>query len=660
VKIKSVRIRNFRSFQDETIEFDAYTCLVGPNGAGKSNVLCALNVFFREESGSSTDLTELQREDFHKGNIDEPVVITVTFDDLSVEAQKDFENYFRQKQLVISAIATFNASTEKAPVVQRGQRKVIRDFLPFFAEKKDTIEAVKDAYVQLQKKYPDLPDARTKPKIQEALRQFEEAHPELTDLEWSDDQFYGFSKGTNRLAQHIQWVYAPAVKDAVSEQAEGKDTALGRLLARTVRSRVNFKDPLDALRKQTGEAYAQLLHDQQATLDDVSKSLGDRLTEWSHPGVRLKLKWQEKHVSIEEPFAQIVAGEGRFDGGLPRFGHGLQRSYILALLQELSRTSTGTQPTLLLGIEEPELYQHPPQCRHLSTVLQDLAEHGAQVIATTHSPYFVAGDMFESVRIVQKLQAESVSVVRQVSPKRIRERLAAVTGHGWVANADAALTKLHQSLQPSVNEMFFTPQLVLCEGLEDVAYILTYLSLMGRVRDARRVGCHFVPTGGKNHLIVPLAIAKQLEIPTFVVFDADSHTDDKDGRREKQRKDNSAILKLCGYDGAEPLPAATLWKCDAVMWTTEIGRVVSADFQADELDRYREAARTRYDNAGDLEKNSLFIAEWLRLAWHDGKKSSSLLRLCESILARAALPVIPATADVAPKHKAPNTASVKI
>ncbi len=659
MKIKSVRIQNFRSFEDETIEFDDYTCLVGPNGAGKSNVLCALNVFFREESGSSTDLTELQREDFHKGNTDQPVVVTVTFGDLSVEAQKDFENYFRHGELAVSAVAKFDVKTGKAPVVQHGQRKVIKDFMPFFAEKKDATEP-KDAYAQLRLKYTDLPEAKAKAKIQEALRIYEAAHPELTTLEWSDDEFYGFTKGKNRLRPYLQWVYVPAVKDAMSEHAEAKNTALARLLSRTVRSRVNFREPLDALREKTSDEYTALLQGQQASLDDVSKSLSQRLSEWAHPGARLKLEWQEKAVSIEEPYAQIVAGEGHFDGSLPRFGHGLQRAYIVALLQELAQSSDATQPVLMLGIEEPELYQHPPQCRHLSTVLQELAENGAQVIATTHSPFFVAGDMFEKVRLVQKPQVDSVSVVRQVSSKRLRERLAEVTGHAWVANADAALAKLHQSLQPSVNEMFFAPQLVLCEGLEDVAYILTYLSLMGRIRDARRVGCHLVPTGGKNHLIVPLAIAKQLEIPTFVVFDADSHTEDKGGRREKQRKDNSAILKLCGYDGEEPLPAATFWKCDAVMWTTEIGRVVSADFQADELARYREAARTRYDNAGDLEKNSLFIAEWLHLAWHNGKKSSSLLRLCESILARAGLPVTSATADVAPKHKAPKTASVDI
>lgn len=35
MKLSKLRIENFRSFKDETIHFDDYTCLVGANGAGK-------------------------------------------------------------------------------------------------------------------------------------------------------------------------------------------------------------------------------------------------------------------------------------------------------------------------------------------------------------------------------------------------------------------------------------------------------------------------------------------------------------------------------------------------------------------------------------------------------------------------------------------------
>ena len=72
-----------------------------------------------------------------------------------------------------------------------------------------------------------------------ALREYEAARSDECELIPSEDQFYGFSKGANRLAK-LQWVYVPAVKDATSEQVEARNSALGKLLARTVRSKTNF------------------------------------------------------------------------------------------------------------------------------------------------------------------------------------------------------------------------------------------------------------------------------------------------------------------------------------------------------------------------------------------------------------------------------------
>ena len=96
MRIESIRIENFRSFEDATVPFNKYACLVGPNGAGKSTVLTALNVFFRETENLPTDLSQLEQEDFHCKDTEALIRITVTFCDLSEEAQDDFSNYVRQ------------------------------------------------------------------------------------------------------------------------------------------------------------------------------------------------------------------------------------------------------------------------------------------------------------------------------------------------------------------------------------------------------------------------------------------------------------------------------------------------------------------------------------------------------------------------------------
>lgn len=47
MKLKNIRIRNFRTIQDETyLELDDYATIVGPNNSGKTNILKAIQIFF--------------------------------------------------------------------------------------------------------------------------------------------------------------------------------------------------------------------------------------------------------------------------------------------------------------------------------------------------------------------------------------------------------------------------------------------------------------------------------------------------------------------------------------------------------------------------------------------------------------------------------------
>lgn len=547
-----------------------------------------------------------------------------------------FADYVRQDQLVVSTVATFDAATGKAQVKQYGQRLAMRAFAPFFeaADAGRKVADLKEIYSGLREAHPDLPAPGTKDAMLQALREYEAARPDECELISSEDQFYGFSKGTNRLAKHIQWVCVPAVKDATSEQVEVRNSALGKLLARTVRSKTNFDETVKALRATMQQQYQTLLDENQNVLDDISTALRTRLSEWAHPDARLRLQWKqdpEKSVRVEEPWAHILAGEGEFEGELARFGHGLQRSYLLALLQELAGTEAEGAPTLVLACEEPELYQHPPQARHLASVLHKLSRGNSQVIVCTHNPLFVSGEGFEDVRMVRKEQGEQCSAVSHMTFTEIGAAVAAATGEQPIKPA-GALAKVHQALQPGLNEMFFTRRLVLVEGLEDVAYILAYLNLLDRSDDYRRFGCHIVPANGKSELLQPIVIARHMRIPTYLVFDSDAEKADKNGSKAKHERDNKALLALVGNPGADPMPTATARGAGFTMWQSDIGAVVEAEIGAADWATFRAEADKRYGHAGGLRKNSLHIGASLAFAWEAGKRSASLENLCADIL----------------------------
>src|SRR5260221_10038482 len=103
MKIKQLRIQNFRAIKNEKINFDDYVCLIGPNGSGKSTILNALNLFFRETASAATNLINLQEEDFHGKNTKEDIVITVSFDELNDSEKEALKDYYRAGELIVSS-----------------------------------------------------------------------------------------------------------------------------------------------------------------------------------------------------------------------------------------------------------------------------------------------------------------------------------------------------------------------------------------------------------------------------------------------------------------------------------------------------------------------------------------------------------------------------
>src|SRR5690554_6286409 len=155
MKIETLRIENFRAFKDETIEFDDYTSFVGPNGVGKSTVFHALNLFFRQSKDSQTDLLKLSTNDFHHFNTGEPIKITVTFSSLSDQAKENLADYVRQDKLIITAVANYDTTSEKAEVKQFGNRLGMEEFRKFFEADKSGAKAaeLKEIFSEFREKY---------------------------------------------------------------------------------------------------------------------------------------------------------------------------------------------------------------------------------------------------------------------------------------------------------------------------------------------------------------------------------------------------------------------------------------------------------------------------------------------------------------------------
>lgn len=636
MKITSLRLENFRAFEDQTITFNDYTCLVGPNGGGKSTILTALNIIFRHMPDSTTNVATLDVEDFHHKNTEKPVRLTVTFEGLSAEARRDFSNYYRNGKLTVTAEAKWNGSS--APVKHYGQREGIADFAKFFAAEGDgvKVEELKQLYAEARVNHIELPAPSTKAGMIAALRDFESKHPEQQVPMLSEDQFYGVTRGKNLLEKYVQWIFVPAVKDVSGEEFERKATALGLILERTVRAKLPFSEPLNALRKRSMKEYSEILKKNEYALSALSKSLQSKLQEWAHPNATLRLEWHNdatKSVTVADPLARMITGEGTFEGQIAKFGHGLQRSLLLALLQELATSDRAVGPRLLLGCEEPELYQHPPQVKHFASVFNQLVQKGSQVLVCTHNPQFIRGEGFGDVRLSRISGRPAKAAVREVRMEKLAARIETATGKRPRA-LEGSFIKIAQVLQPTINEMFFTHVLILVEGLSDAAYITGYLTLTDRWDAFRQFGCHIVACDGKPAIVQPLAIAKEMNIPVFTVCDCDKDNCGNETKRQMHERDNKAILRLCAKDDSIPFPNDPFWSSDLVMWPSEIEKIVSDDVGKEKWIALQQKVRVEHDinDVGNLDKNATFIRLVLAQAWEDGIKIPSLEKLCGAIL----------------------------
>ena len=633
MKIEKIRIVNFRSYLDQEITLGEYCCLVGSNGAGKSNVFNALNVFFRQYRDSKTDLSKLTEADFHHKNTSEPIEITVTFSELSEEAKESMSDYVRHDRLIVTAKAEYDESTGKAEVKQFGNRLVIEEFRAWFeAEKnKSSVANLKEIYASVTNTYTELPTATTKAAMVEALREYENKNPDKCSLAQSEDQFYGVSKGTNRLAPHIQWVFIPASKDLTEEAQESKNSALGMLLSRAVRAKVDFASGIQKIRASIVKEYEEMLSLNQSALEELSKSLEKKLRVWSNPGVSAQIQWQhdsDKSIKVEEPLAHLQICEKGFEAELSRFGHGMQRSYMLTLLQELAEIDDSNSPTLVMAIEEPELYQHPPQAKYLSRVLQDLSKDNSQILVCTHSPYFIPGDRFDCVHIVRETGTPAHSESMSISYHALTELLMAC-GETFMRE-QGVLAKLYPALRPEISEMFFCQKLILVEGLEDVAYLNCYIELMGVADEFRKGGFHIVPFGGKSEIVKPLAIARLLNIPAFVVCDADTGETRPD-RMNKHKKDNGIIVKLLRLEDSLSWPNEDVLNDCLCLWKTNITETIQEELGEGWIN-FKEQARNHYGCVASLQKNPLAVSRALESAWENELRSSRLMSVIQKIL----------------------------
>lgn len=565
MRLAKVRIRSYRCLKDLEVSLDDYTALIGPNGSGKASVLYALDWFL---NGGP-----LSEEDIHRvaGNpAATDIDVAVTFADLDSEDRRVLESYGRGTFAYFRR--TWSSATGKEKMIGNSRQG------PGFSKVRSQtrIGELRSEYAALRTAFPDLATVTIKEEILTELTRWENDPANADQLEEVPEadatHMFGFN-GEHTLAKRVRLVLVPAATDIVSQVGTaGRGSALSDLIGSLM------SEAVTAARSSWEERFAGQI---QELADEIKRGVADS-TAAQADRVNERLKDLVPNAKIEftaDAPSWSLKGDGSLntdviiDGmrnDVSRQGHGVQRAVMIAMLQALVPDSQSIDqvrgeddvtteiapatpaerdalPSLIVGIEEPEIYQHPVRARNFARVLSRLAERAkTQVFIATHSPYFVTPEQFTALRCFAL--ADGATTISSTTLGEV------------VADAgapDPQVTRaVEKQLPRTFSEGFFADAVVFVEGDTDRVIYEVIADRAGQALDS--AGIAVLAMGGKENMHIPFVILRKLGIPAYVVADCDAlgaarrHSGDKAKEEGAETSHKKATETLMSW-----LPAST-------------------------------------------------------------------------------------------------------
>lgn len=590
MRLKWVRIRNYRACRDVTVDIGSMHALVGANGAGKSTILRALDFLFNPSKAKLDD------EAFWNGHTESPVWIEALFDELTEEELKDdrLKPYLKpDKTFHIARSARLGggandddgATPEDSitigqhycrPVpVQRWLREpeISTKSIEEWWKGQDQLVAHGNSFAEFV-----APDGK-KPQVgvwKEKARQFISLHLAADDLEeiWVDNPqgYAGVLKGT---LPH--YVFVPAVRDVSEEAKATKTNPFGRLLYSilvgiTEDQRAELDSSIGGLARRLNRTGGE---DRFCTVTETEKRLNELLGKYMPCDLEIEFQSPTLEMILSDPLVFVDDG---FRNVVSNKGHGLQRAVIFSILQCYAEQVTGRgdskKKTMILAVEEPELYMHPMAQRTIRRVFRQIAAGDDQVIFSTHSALLVDVAWFDEIVRVESVpfatddEHTKESRIWQLPMQRMLDDLK-VRHPDKSPTAESMRELYSHAYHPNRSEGFFARRILLVEGATEQYALPIYAEARDIALDTLNMG--IVDCGGKGQMDRLYRVFNELGIPCYLLFDYDAGSKDADRIRESR-----TLLGLLGEGDSTPevIRVEARFTCFPTTWETAMGEYV--------------------------------------------------------------------------------------
>lgn len=392
MKIKTVKIKNFRGYKDEVvIDFGNLTAFVGKNDIGKSTVLEALEIFFNDSKG----IIKIDKDDVNKQALalnDTETIFSVCFEELPANIIIDATN---QTTLQAEYLLNSNGNLEVIKKYSNaGKEKV------FIKANHPTNVACGDL---LQKKNTELQKIINDNNIlcdnltinavmRTAIWQHYNQDLRLSEVEI--DVTKGDTKSIWDKLQSYLPLYSLFQSDRKNSDGDNEVQDPLKEAVRQILNADNLKAKLDEI---ATEVKNNLIDVASRTLEKI-KEMNPEIAGSLTPVIPAtdSLKWADVFKSVS------ITGDENIP--INKRGSGVKRLILLNFFRaEAERRKTLEKiPSTIYAIEEPETSQHSDHQRKLIKAFLDLAKtENSQLIITTHSAILVKELDFEHLRLIR-------------------------------------------------------------------------------------------------------------------------------------------------------------------------------------------------------------------------------------------------------------------
>ena len=462
ILISNIRVSGFRGLQNIELELEETTVLTGMNNSGKTSILKALQIALGNRQFISQDDFHIFKNSTSKIIIVDVLIIPVDGEDGSTSVfPTDWEILFTEERIKTNSDG--------------------HSFIPIRTTV--TFDEINNSFKSKQYILKEWPEFKTE---------------EGTFWHQVDN---GIEK--NFYLDEVPFFYMDAQRD-ILEDIKIKNSYLGKMI-----SKIEYtKKDIETIEKQINE-----LNEQTVSSSDILLKIREALKELdtaldsSSEGVEItpftkKLRDLNKGLSIyysdkKDSFSMEYHGMGTRS-----WSSLLTLKAFVSLLSNNSEKE-GTPFFPIIAIEEPEAHLHPNAQKKLYSQISTIP--GQKIIAT-HSPYIAASSELVQIRSFYKGDENVICGkvnTNDLSPEDLR--------------------KISRMVVNTRGEVFFSKAVVFFEGETEEQAIPIFANHYFKKAPAE-LGIDFVGVGGKGNYLPFLRVTEGLNIPWFILSDAEAET----------------------------------------------------------------------------------------------------------------------------------------